>query len=127
MRHVWLTDCKRLHDHLTVSSFGKTEDKRLSIDLMSLRQDLWAFGGEDLDALHPTQFGDKVRWIDTRVMAVDCLTKTMPSDFLANIQRTNVYDLTPDPSSTAKKVKKQTSRAKPEGCVREKILGGEPE
>ena len=64
-----------------------------------------------------------MRWIDTSVMAVDCLTKIMPSDFLTNIQRTNVYDLTPDPNSTAKKVKKQISRAKPEGCVREKVLG----
>ena len=65
-----------------------------------------------MDALNPTEFGDRVRWIDTSVMAVDCLTKVMPPDFLTAIQKSNVYDITPDPSSTAKKVKKQTARAK---------------
>ena len=112
MRHVWFTDCKSLCDHLTSPSLGKAEDKRLSVDLMSMRRDLWTHGDVELDALHLTKFGDKVRWIDTSVMAVDCLTKVMPPDFLIAIQKTNVYDITPDPGSTAKKIKKQTARAK---------------
>ena len=74
MRHVWMTDCKSLEDHLTASTMGKTEDKRLSIDLCSLRQDLWTMGKDELEMLHSTKFSDKVRWIDTSVMAVDCLT-----------------------------------------------------
>ena len=41
MWHVWMADCKSLEDHLIASTMGKTEDRRLSIDLCSLRQDLW--------------------------------------------------------------------------------------
>ncbi len=58
------------------------------------------------------RFGDKVRWIDTSIMAVDCLTKVMPTDFLTEILRSNKYDITPDHASTAKKVKKRAQRAK---------------
>ena len=57
MRHVWFTDCKSLHDHLTSSCLGKTEDKRLSIDLMSMRRDIWSHGHEELDSLDPIKVG----------------------------------------------------------------------
>ena len=106
------------------------EDKRLSVDLMSMRRDLWTHGDVELDALHPTKFGDKVRWIDTSVMAVDCLTKVMPPDFLIAIQKTNVYDITPDPGSTAKKIKNRPPEQRPletspnlRGHVRDNVLG----
>ena len=79
---------------------------------MSMRRDLWTHGDVELDALHPTKFGDKVRWIDTSVMAVDWLTKVMPPDFRTAIQKTNVFDIRPYLDSTAKKIKKQTARAK---------------
>jgi len=97
---------------LTASTMGKTEDKRLSIDLCSLRQDLWTKGKDELEMLHSTKFSDKVRWIDTSVMAVDCLTKVMPTDFFVKILMTGMYDITPDPESTLKKAKKQLARAK---------------
>ena len=112
MRQVWLTDCKSLEDHLTASTMGKTEDKRLSIDLSSLRQDLWTIGDEEVEKLHPTKFCDKVRWIDTSAMAVDCLTKAMPTGFLVKILQTGEYSFEADPDSTLKKVKKQIARAK---------------
>ena len=112
MRHLWMTDCKSLEEHLTASTLGKVEDKRLSIDLCSLRQDIWTNGEEELEILHPSKFCDKIRWIDTSIMAVDCLTKAMPTDFLVNILQTSLYDVTPDPDSTMKKVKKQLARAK---------------
>ena len=74
------------------------------------------------------KFGDKVRWIDTSIMAVDCLTKAMPTDFLTDILKSNSYDITPDPASTAKKVKKWVQRAKKKcrplhAVVREKVSG----
>ena len=112
MRHLWMTDCKSLEDHLTASTMGKTEDKRLSIDLSSLRQDLWTMGKDELEMLHPTRFCDKVRWVDTSVMVVDCLTKVMPVGFLVDILMTGVYNITPDPESTLKKAKKQLARAR---------------
>ena len=45
-------------------------------------------------------------------MVVDCLTKVMPTDFLMKILSTGSYDITADPESTLKKVKKQLARAK---------------
>ena len=45
-------------------------------------------------------------------MAVDCLTKAMPNDFLVNILSTGSYDVTADPESTFKKAKKQLARAR---------------
>ena len=112
MRHVWLADCKSLEDHLKAPTMGKTEDKRLSIDLCSLRQDLWTMGKDEVEMLHDTRFCDKVRWIDTSAMVVDCLTKVMPPDFLMKILSTGSLDITADPESVLKKVKKQLARAK---------------
>ena len=107
-----MTDCKSLEEHLTTPTMGKTEDKRLSIDLSSLRQDIWTRGQEEVEILHPKLFCDKIRWIDTSIMAVDCLTKAMPNDFLVNILSTGSYDVTADPESTIKKAKKQLARAR---------------
>eukprot|EP00959_Pyramimonas_sp_CCMP1952_P190035 3975644-Pyramimonas_sp.AAC.1 len=45
-------------------------------------------------------------------MAVDCLTKNLPIDFLVTILRTSSYDVTPDPESTLRKVKNQLARAR---------------
>eukprot|EP00959_Pyramimonas_sp_CCMP1952_P226927 4744550-Pyramimonas_sp.AAC.1 len=45
-------------------------------------------------------------------MAVDCLTKDMPTDFLVKILRTSSYDVTPDLESTLKEVQKQLARAR---------------
>ena len=80
------------------------------IDMNSLRQDLWTMGADELEILHPSRFCDKVRWIDTSVMVVDCLAKAMPIEFL--MQFTGMCDIIPDPESTLKEVKKQTARAK---------------
>ena len=47
-----MTDCKRLEEHLTAPTMGKTEYKRLSIDLDSLRQDIWTKGKDEVEILH---------------------------------------------------------------------------
>ena len=78
-KNVWLTDCRSLSDHLTSPTLGKVTDKRLAIDLSSLRQDLWDSKGEPVDALSDELCHDKIRWIDTSTMLVDCLTKAMTS------------------------------------------------
>eukprot|EP00959_Pyramimonas_sp_CCMP1952_P109834 2297651-Pyramimonas_sp.AAC.1 len=69
MRHLWMTACKSLEEHLTTPTTGKTKDKRLSIDLISLRHDIWTRGDEEVEILHPKLFCDKIRWIDASVMA----------------------------------------------------------
>eukprot|EP00959_Pyramimonas_sp_CCMP1952_P106596 2228841-Pyramimonas_sp.AAC.1 len=91
---------------------GKTEDKRLSIDLISLRQDIWTRGDEEVEILRPKLCCDKIRWIDASVMAADCSTKAMPNGFLVNILTTGTYDIAPDPVSTIKKARKQLARAR---------------
>ena len=107
-----MTDCKSLEEHLSAPTMGTTEDKRLSTDLSSLRQDIWTYGQEESEILHPTNLCDKIRWIDTSIMAVDCLTKHMATEFLSNISCTGSYDVAPDPNSTIKQAKKQLARAK---------------
>ena len=68
-------------------------------------------GADELEILHPSRFCDKVRWIDIGVIVVDCLTKAMPTELLVKFLAIGVYDITPDPESTPKKVKKQLARA----------------
>eukprot|EP00959_Pyramimonas_sp_CCMP1952_P456410 9473126-Pyramimonas_sp.AAC.1 len=38
MRHLWMTDCRSLEEHLIAPTLGNTADKRLRIDLGNLRQ-----------------------------------------------------------------------------------------
>ncbi len=81
MKSVWLTDCRSAYDTLQ-KPVAKTVDKRLGMELASLRQLLWRKPGEgcvDVKLLEercadPT---DIIRWIDTTVMVADCLTKLM--------------------------------------------------
>ena len=41
IRQLWLTDCKSLEETLQNPKCAKHSDKRLSIEIASLRQDLW--------------------------------------------------------------------------------------
>jgi hypothetical protein len=94
MRHVWLTDCKSLEEHLKNPTFNRCSDKRLSIDLAALRQLLWTDGnGGLLDELND-DCQDVVQWIDTTAMAADVLTKSMRPDRLLELLATSQLDLT---------------------------------
>ena len=79
-----LTDCDSLYEHLMSQRLNTIENKRLAIDLMALRQQIWERDGErtlEIDA----SCGDYPRWIDTSVMLADPLTKAMSSERLKNI------------------------------------------
>ena len=84
VRHLWMTDCKRLEDHLTAPTMGKTKDTRLSIDLSILRHDIWKRGDEEMEILRPAKLCDNILWFDTSTMAVGCPTKAMPTDILVS-------------------------------------------
>ena len=78
-----MTDCKSLEQTLKNPKY-KHSDKRSSIEIASLRQDLWRKKGEDAgdpdyDDYRPAndQLTDIVRWINTHVMIADPLTKVM--------------------------------------------------
>ena len=117
MRQIWFTDCRSVRDSLTRSVFAKMSDKRLSIEIASLRQNLWRAAGEEVG--NPTLRGelpedatDVVRWIDTDVMVADPLTKTMEPVKLIEMLDTNVWDITQPIEAVQKKRAKQAARRK---------------
>ncbi len=78
MKSVWLSECLSAYDTL-LKTVVKTVDKRLGMELASLRQYLWRKPGEgcvDVKLLeercaYPAYI---IRWIGTTVMVGDCLT-----------------------------------------------------
>ena len=110
---IWLTDCQSLHDYLINPTAQGSEDKRLEIDLESLRESLWEFpDGRLKDDIRDDQT-DKPRWIDTSVMLCDPLTKDGSSTFhsrLRTAMSTGIMDLNPTVESQMKKLQQQKHR-----------------
>ena len=108
----WLTDCKSCADSLH-KPVARGIDKRLGIELASLRQFLWRRRLYDLpdrrllEELPPDdERTDRCRWIDTTVMSCDCLTKSMPEDYLMKILDTNLWDVAQTVKAKATKLRK---------------------
>ena len=100
---------------------NKGVDKRLGIELASLRQYLWRQRGEPvpdrrlLEERPPlSKRTDICRWVDTTVMAADCLTKLMEDHFLQSIIEKNWWDATQTEEA------KQIKLRKAEGTHRRK-------
>ena len=109
MGHCWMTDCDSLYEHLMSQRFNSVENKRLAIDLMGLRQQIWERSGErTLEIDHSC--GDYPRWIDTSTMIADPLTKAMSCERLSSTMRTGVFDMRPTPESLMIKAKNRASR-----------------
>ena len=124
LRMLWVTDCRSLHDSLRKSVMGKIADKRLGIELAALRQSIWRSNLHDSanvqaeDALPgDTEFTDRVRWIDTDVMAADALTKLMDSSPLCQFCMSNTWSLMQPVESMIKKRAKQFARRKTEDPI----------
>ena len=89
---MWCTDCRSLSDHLVNPGVSEVSDKRLAIDLTSLRQDLWRVPGESVgnptytDAL-PEGRTTLCSWISTKTMAADGLTKAMRCEQLQRLMK----------------------------------------
>ena len=85
------------------------ENKRLAIDHMALRQQIWERDGErTLEIDHSC--GDYPRWIDTSVMLADPLTKAMLPERLVETLRTGLYSMKPTSESLMIKEKNRASR-----------------
>jgi hypothetical protein len=109
MGHLWMTDCDSLYEHLMSQRLNSIENKRLAIDLMALRQQIWERGGErtlEVDC----SCGDYPRWIDTSVMLADPLTKVMSSERMVHTLMTGQFDMRPTAESLMIKEKNRTSR-----------------
>ena len=105
MGHIWMTDCDSLFEHLMSPRLNAIQNKRLAIDLMALRQQIWEREGErTLEVDHSC--GDYPRWIDTSVMLSDPLTKSMSSDTMVRTMMTGIFDMRPTPESLMMKEKK---------------------
>ena len=92
MSHVWVTDCDSLYEHLIAPKLSSIDNKRLAIDLISLRQDIWERDGSRTETID-TRCGDFPRWIDTSCMLADPLTKTMKADRLCEAMSTGIFDM----------------------------------
>ena len=109
MGHCWMTDCDSLYEHLMSNRLNSIENKRLAIDLMALRQQIWERSGErTLEIDHSC--GDYPRWIDTSVMLADPLTKAMSCDRLSSTMSTGIFDMRPTAESLMIKAKNRASR-----------------
>ena len=110
---VWLTDCQSLHDYLVNPVAQGREDKRLDIDLESLRECLWEYAdGRLKDEITEAQ-SEKPRWIDTSTMLCDPLTKAGSRNVSARLQEamsTGIMSLEATAASQLKKMQQQKAR-----------------
>ena len=119
MIHLWVTDCRSAVDALSRPVMAKIKDKRLGIEVASLRQNLWR--RKDLIDSDPRELDDQPAvshqtdrcvWCDTDVMMTDPLTKVMDAAKLLQVLDTNERDLTQPIESIQKKRLKQIQRRK---------------
>ena len=102
-RHVhWVTDCRSYTEYLSGTGTGVVSDKRLAIDLTSLRQELWRprgseFGEPSVQETMPGDTTDHLWWICTRDMIADGLTKSMAWNALTDVAKTGYFQLTVAP------------------------------
>ena len=113
MRHLWLSDCESLVSHLKNPKNEKLENVRLSIDIQGLKQVLWHKpDGTEFDTLPAETVAENaVRWIDTSIMVVDCLTKKMSPEVVHRVQSLCELNLEATPESKTLKMRKQKQRA----------------
>ena len=109
MAHCWMTDCDSLYEHLMSQRLNTIENKRLAIDLMALRHQIWERGGERTLEVDQS-CGDYPRWIDTSVMLADPLTKAMAADRLVATMETGLFDIHPTAESLMIKEKNRAAR-----------------
>ena len=104
-----MTDCDSLFEHLMASKLNSIDNKRLGIDLMALRQQVWERMGERTLEVD-TSSGDYPRWIDTSVMLADPLTKAMHPERLVQTMMTGMFDMRATAESLMIKEKNRRAR-----------------
>ena len=71
------TDCKSLYDVCTKNG-SMPDERRVALDLLDVRESI-------------EEMGDKIRWIPTDHMLVDCMTKDMDASVMLNYLKTQEY------------------------------------
>ena len=95
----WLTDCRSLVDYMSSTVGSAVSDKRLAIDLTTLKQELWRpkgsiTGDPASQPGMPVDAKDKMFWVSTRDMVCDALTKSMKWDAVRNVCTGGIIALT---------------------------------
>ena len=90
------TDCKSLYDVCTKNG-SMPEERRVALDLLDVRESI-------------EEMGDKIRWIPTDHMLVDCLTKAMPPDAMLEYLKHMEYSFKYD--DTLKNTKRAQAKAR---------------
>eukprot|EP00435_Cladocopium_sp_Y103_P051119 s7_g15.t1 len=99
---VWMSDCKSFIDYMSATTPGSVSDKRLAIDMSSLRQELWRAKTEEVgdpsgSSAMPADAADRLIWICTGDMIADQLTKSMRWDSLRRIYDCGEWKLSVEP------------------------------
>ena len=111
MAHVWITDCDSLYEHLVSTKHKQVENKRLAIDLLALRQQIWERDdNEERTGEVDHSKGDYPRWVDTSAMTVDPLTKVMGAEKLEESMMTGIIDFRATAESLMVKARNRESR-----------------
>ena len=116
-KQIWFTDCYNLKSTLVNPKFTKHADKRLSLEVASMRQSLWRKPGSPkgdphMDDEMPKEPTDIVRWVDTDVMIADPMTKVMEPDKLHTALDNNRWNFEQPIEAVLKKRAKQLKRKK---------------
>ena len=109
MKHLWLTDCKPLREHLCSATLARTSDKRLSADLAALRQMIWEKDGEETGEI-TTEHPDQIQWIDTSIMLDDALTKNMNTNYIRRTLKEGEWSTKPTAESEISRMAEQKWR-----------------
>ena len=90
-----VVDCRGIFDHVNKPCAGVSIDRRTGLDV----------------AIYKEEFGGVTRWVDMKVMLVDCMTKwQIAADFLRQSLRSGLYTVVED--ETAMKAKATLREAK---------------
>ena len=90
---ICVTDSKSLYDMIKkcMNPASQCEDKRTSIDVAIIKQELSELGGQ-------------IRWIDGRTMIADPLTKNAKADYLRHVLRTGEWSILEEGSALQRKL-----------------------
>ena len=99
------------------STPARLTDKRIMLDVASMRQSLWRQPGQRIGDPHYSDemlkgATDSVRWIDTEVMIANPLTEAMEPDKIIAALDSNFWDIEQPIASVLKKKAKQLARKK---------------
>ena len=112
-----------MHDHLINPIAQEGGDKRLEVDIESLRESLWQYpNGRPKEEITEEQT-DKPRWVATSTMLCDPLAKTGPTSFYPRLRRaTTLGILRPAIESQIRKLQQQKVRMSKISNLREFVL-----